>query len=461
MARMRSRSTMDRPGSVWDNSVREGLSVLRTMFSHPFRSRVAALVAVGGALLAATPAGAPILPKNVLKSFFLEGPGSTATQPYTTDTEILLTYTAGLGGAPSGSGTTTALHLYDSRGEPLTSGTGEVVCAPCLFQNGPGVSPPRRVSVSIEDLIMAHGGFASGNQAQQGFVVLDVTGDTNHLTADARIRTTLATAGQPSVVPIKPRSILEDPFENGDAPSLYVKSKLDGISDWDVSDWAILSATYLGGVAGLPAGAGATVELYLYNDNGSPIGGLASPVCAPCSYALGNGGTGAPRNIELRLPPTPTTSWQGFAVIRVAGADPSSVVLEETAVDSIPGTIPALEIISSHVMEPLVPTGSTTGAQEPDVSGLALGLRSSPNPAGGEITFAFDLVRATTMGLDVFDTAGRRVATVDSGRRSTGHHEVRWNRRDAAGNRLAAGVYYGRLRANDGSRITRVVFLPE
>jgi flagellar hook assembly protein FlgD len=77
------------------------------------------------------------------------------------------------------------------------------------------------------------------------------------------------------------------------------------------------------------------------------------------------------------------------------------------------------------------------------------------------MTFAFDLVRATTIDLDVFDTTGRRVATVDSGPRQAGHHELRWNRRDASGNSLAAGVYYGRLRASDGSRITRLVLLPK
>jgi hypothetical protein len=53
-----------------------------------------------------TPAGAPKVARAVLKSFFMEGPGKTTTQPYTSDTEILLTYTAGLAGEPSGPGTT-------------------------------------------------------------------------------------------------------------------------------------------------------------------------------------------------------------------------------------------------------------------------------------------------------------------------------------------------------------------
>lgn len=426
---------------------------------HRFGSHAAAVLAVALALLVATPAGAPMVSKAVLKSFFIASPGNTATDPHATDVEVLLTYTAGLAGMPSEAGTTTGLYLYDDRGEPLTSGTGEVVCALCLFASGGAA--PRRLSISIDDLILARGGFASGNQAQTGFVVLDVFDDADHLTAEVRIRTTTATPGQPHVVATQPRDVLEDCHQAGDAPKLFVLSTLDGINDWGLSDWAIFNGTYTGGIGNVPSGGGAILEVYLFDEDGSPSGGQ-TPVCAPCSYPLGNGGMmGPPRNVALRFPPTPTASGDGFAVLRVAGADPSAVVLEETKVDSIPGVTPTLLVTSSRNLEPLVPQASTTAVGEPDVPGAALALRGSPNPSGGAMTFDFDLVRATTIDLDVFDAAGRRVASVASGPRSAGHHELRWNRRDAAGGMLPAGVYYGLLRAGDGSRITRVVFLPE
>ena len=436
--------------------------MLRNPLSHRLGPRVAAILAIGVALLIGTPAGAPKVDRSVLKGYFKDAPGKTASQPYTSDTEILLTYTAGLAGMASGAGTTTALYLYATSGEPLTSGTGEIVCAPCVFQNGTGGSTPRRRSIVVDDLIMAHGGFGSSSQAKQGFVVLDVTGNADHLAAEVRIHTTIGTPGQPTIVPIQPKDILDTYLETGAQPSLFVMSKLNGISDWDVSDWAIFSATYLGGIGSMPAGGGATLEVYRFNDDGSPSGGLASPVCAPCTYALGSGGTtGAPHNVELRFPPTPTASGEGFAVFRVSGADPSAVVLEQTDVDSIPGAIPVVLITSSRQLVPLGPLTVALAVNEPDVPGVALALHSSPNPAAGEMTFAFDLVRATTIDLDVFDAAGRRVATVGSGSRAAGHHELRWNRRDDHGNSLAAGVYYGRLRASDGSRVTRLVFLPE
>lgn len=436
--------------------------MIRHALSHRFGSSVLALLAIGFALLIGTPAGAPILNRAILKSFYIEGTGKTPTQPYTSDTEILLTYTAGLAGTASGAGTTTALYLYDSSGEPLTSGTSEVVCAPCLFQNGTGGSTPRRRSIVIDDLIMAHGGFSTSSQAKQGFVVLDVTGDVDHLAAVVRVHSTTGVPAQPSIVPVQPKNVLEDYFETSVQPRVFVMAKLDGITNWDASDWSIFNGTYLGGIGGIPAGGGATLDVYLFNDDGSPLGGLAAPVCAPCTYTLGSGGlTGAPRNVALRFPPAPTGSGEGFAVFRVAGADPTAVVLEQTDIDSIPGAIPVVVVRGVRPLEALGPPASNVAVNEPDVAGAALALRGSPNPAAGEMTFAFDLLRATTVNLEVFDAAGRRVATVASGARAAGHHELRWNRRDGRGNPLAAGIYYGRLRASDGSRVTRLVFLPE
>jgi hypothetical protein len=309
---------------------------------------------------------------------------------------------------------------------------------------------------------MAHGGFGTSTQPKQGIMVLDVPNGADRLSADVRIRTTTATPGQPTVVPTKPRDALKEEFQNGDIPDSYVVPKLDGVTDWGTTDWVVVNATYLGGVGSMQAGTGATVELYLFNDDGSPTGSLGSPVCAPCTYALGNGGTsGAPRNVAFRFPPAPTASGEGFAVVRVTGANPGAVSLEATGVDSIPGAFPMLVITGTRALEPLPPPESTVGVNEPDVPGAALALRGSPNPATREMTFAFDLVRATSVDLDVFDTAGRRVATVAHGWRAAGHHDVRWDRRDGAGRTLAAGIYYGHLRAGDGSRMTRLVLLPE
>ena len=70
--------------------------------------------------------------------------------------------------------------------------------------------------------------------------------------------------------------------------------------------------------------------------------------------------------------------------------------------------------------------------------------QNAPNPFRDRTTLTFELDRPGDVRLEVFDAAGRRVATLAEGRRAAGSHTVAW---DAAG--LASGVYVARLRSDD------------
>ena len=73
-----------------------------------------------------------------------------------------------------------------------------------------------------------------------------------------------------------------------------------------------------------------------------------------------------------------------------------------------------------------------------------------PNPFNPKTTFRFTLPSAGAVRLDVFDVAGRRVATPLAGRNySAGAHELAWQARDDAGRPLATGVYLYRLQAGE------------
>ena len=58
----------------------------------------------------------------------------------------------------------------------------------------------------------------------------------------------------------------------------------------------VFYATYVGGLPGGTSGAGASVDLYLYDQATGDlmVGGTGEPVCNPCSFALGTGAAGAP-----------------------------------------------------------------------------------------------------------------------------------------------------------------------
>jgi subtilisin-like proprotein convertase family protein len=85
---------------------------------------------------------------------------------------------------------------------------------------------------------------------------------------------------------------------------------------------------------------------------------------------------------------------------------------------------------------------------------------AQPNPmraSGTEIRFT--LPAATDAALEVFDVSGRRVKMVFEGRLPAGLHSTRWNGTDAAGHRVAPGVYLYRLRAGSFTANRRVVVL--
>ena len=80
--------------------------------------------------------------------------------------------------------------------------------------------------------------------------------------------------------------------------------------------------------------------------------------------------------------------------------------------------------------------------------------RSFPNPFRDATTFRFALPGPTRVNLDVFDAAGRRVATLLDEDRPPGVHEVRWEARGAA-----SGVYFVRLRTDRDMETQRILRL--
>lgn len=81
-------------------------------------------------------------------------------------------------------------------------------------------------------------------------------------------------------------------------------------------------------------------------------------------------------------------------------------------------------------------------------SGVWLGS-PAPNPTRDGFTIAYSLPVEAQVTLAVYDLAGRRLATLASGRVAAGAHSARWNGTDAAGRELAAGHYLVRLRVGD------------
>ncbi|MBZ0267638.1 hypothetical protein K8I85_05750, partial [bacterium] len=67
---------------------------------------------------------------------------------------------------------------------------------------------------------------------------------------------------------------------------------------------------------------------------------------------------------------------------------------------------------------------------------------------------------AQAVRLELYDVRGHRVRTLVDASRDRGVHDVRWTGRDDAGHRVAAGVYFARLRLPEtGTELTRKLTL--
>jgi hypothetical protein len=88
-------------------------------------------------------------------------------------------------------------------------------------------------------------------------------------------------------------------------------------------------------------------------------------------------------------------------------------------------------------------------------AGLALS-QNTPNPFNASTTITFTLPERAVVDLAVYDAAGRRVATLATGVRPAGGHEITWDGTDDAGRRVGTGVYFYKLDAA-GQAVTRKI----
>jgi flagellar hook capping protein FlgD len=80
-----------------------------------------------------------------------------------------------------------------------------------------------------------------------------------------------------------------------------------------------------------------------------------------------------------------------------------------------------------------------------------------PNPSPGRATVRYSLAMAGPVSLAVFDLQGRQIATLADGPQEAGAHTIAWNGRDTAGQRVASGLYFLRLRQGAQEQTRRII----
>ncbi len=113
-----------------------------------------------------------------------------------------------------------------------------------------------------------------------------------------------------------------------------------------------------------------------------------------------------------------------------------------------------LEDFATHTLDlELYPYAISVSQTNPPSSPILLLEVPKPHPVRGEASIAFALARAVPAELAIFNSLGRRLATLGRQRLSAGRHTRRWH---TAG--MPAGVYWVRLSAG-GETVTQKITL--
>jgi hypothetical protein len=122
--------------------------------------------------------------------------------------------------------------------------------------------------------------------------------------------------------------------------------------------------------------------------------------------------------------------------------------------------------VGQHMSPPFNPEGFIirldAAVSAPEMTAAPEGasrIHAWPNPTSGGTTVSFELARATTGTLDVYDATGRLVRRILDGPITAGRRVVAWDGRDRVGARAAAGVYYLRFETETTRETRKLVIV--
>ena len=105
-------------------------------------------------------------------------------------------------------------------------------------------------------------------------------------------------------------------------------------------------------------------------------------------------------------------------------------------------------------------TAPTIQGQSFDNEIVSFGLGPvSPNPTSKGTVISFNAPKASHVSLSIFNVNGQLVRTVQDGQVAAGTHNIAWDGTDSNGARVARGVYFCRMSADEFSATEKVVLL--
>ena len=161
----------------------------------------------------------------------------------------------------------------------------------------------------------------------------------------------------------------------------------------------------------------------------------------------------------------------GVVLRRVTGNDSSQLVTRFLDLNGLAGFTCRIEIVDHRSDGPLgfiavdsiseefgAPPVSVALDQAPALA-PALGA-AYPSPGRGPVDIPFALARDGRVRLALYDVSGRLRLQLLDAPFARGDHRTRWDGRDAAGQTLAAGIYFLRMETAGGEATRRITIVP-
>jgi flagellar hook assembly protein FlgD len=82
-----------------------------------------------------------------------------------------------------------------------------------------------------------------------------------------------------------------------------------------------------------------------------------------------------------------------------------------------------------------------------------------PNPFTHSVSLSYGLPVSAKVRVDIFDVAGRRLATLVNKEQPAGFHSVKWDGRDSNGSRVAPGIYFSRVNCSGQTAVTKMIVM--
>jgi Zn-dependent metalloprotease len=156
---------------------------------------------------------------------------------------------------------------------------------------------------------------------------------------------------------------------------------------------------------------------------------------------------------------TSAHSWTTIAVdVDALFGTPGLVQLRFRASDLGSGSLVEAGVDDIRILAAFGGVGVDEVAQAPVAHAFAL-TQNQPNPFGPATRIEYSLPQRSGVHLAVYNVSGQKVRTLANGPREAGRYQVSWDGRDAAGQRVAAGVYFYRLEADFGTLTKKMTVL--